>query len=223
MIGRRFGKLTVVARDTDYRSPSGGIHKRYICKCDCGNYITVMSDNLKRTQSCGCVKKLSTAKVGKANLKHGGTSGSRERLYNIWSGMKSRCYNEKDTEHYKRYGARGVSICDEWRNSYEAFRDWALSNGYHDDLSIDRIDVNGNYEPSNCRWATNKEQQNNLRTNRVVTINGENYTVAQLANKYSAPYRKLLYQLNKGCNAEELVKYAKRFVWGRVNDRRTFT
>lgn len=92
--------------------------------------------------------------------------------------MKQRCcgYNAKS---YKHYGGRGITVCEEWRNSFEAFYEWAMANGYSDSLTLDRIDVNGNYEPSNCRWATMKEQNNNKRNNRNITYKGETHTLAQ--------------------------------------------
>lgn len=100
------------------------------------------------------------------------------RLYTIWCRMKQRCFDTK-IECYKNYGGRGITICDEWKNNYSAFKEWAINNGYKDDLTIDRIDVNGNYEPNNCKWATRKEQANNTRTNRNITYNNETHTLAE--------------------------------------------
>ena len=105
-----------------------------------------------------------------------GTIGSR--LYMIWNTMKQRCYVKSSTS-YKRYGAKGITVCDEWRNSFYAFRDWALANGYSDELTIDRIDSRGNYEPTNCRWATYKEQANNTSKNIKFTYNGETHTIPE--------------------------------------------
>lgn len=101
----------------------------------------------------------------------------KSRLYTIWKNMKARCSNNASQNSY--YGARGITVCEEWRNSYQAFYNWAMANGYTDELTIDRIDVNGNYEPSNCRWATLKEQANNKRNNRLLTYNGKSLTVSQ--------------------------------------------
>lgn len=102
----------------------------------------------------------------------------KTKLYRVWSTMKERCYNPNHIK-YKNYGARGITICDEWKNSFKAFRDWAYANGYEEGLSIDRIDNNKNYEPSNCRWATMTQQANNKSTNRLIEIDGETHTMTE--------------------------------------------
>lgn len=113
------------------------------------------------------------------NYKHGhGTT--KNRLYRIWANMKSRCYNPK-ASRFEHYGGKGVIVCEEWRNSFQAFHDWAMSHGYADNLSIDRIDVNGNYEPGNCRWEQPKGQSNSLSVNRKITFNGITKTLAEWA------------------------------------------
>lgn len=141
-----------------------------------------------------------------------GTPTRKLRLYKIWTGMKRRCYDERRLE-YKNYGGRGIEICQEWKNSFEAFRDWATENGYTDELTIDRIDVNGNYEPSNCRWVTLKEQANNMRTNTMVTYKGETKTLAQWAESFGINYHTLVTRLYKeNLPFEEAVKKGNRLL-----------
>lgn len=156
LTGLRYGRLTVIARAAGNKRG----HALWMCKCDCGNECVVQSQNLRRgiTKSCGCYASDMRAI---ANTIHGGYG---TRLYRIWKGVLSRCRNESSTD-YKWYGAKGVTVCEEW-SEYVNFRDWAISNGYKDDLTIDRIDPFGNYEPSNCRWATIKEQNFNKRNSR---------------------------------------------------------
>lgn len=158
LTGQRFGRLTVISRDEDYVAPSGKI-PRWKCKCDCGRTITVLGSNLKSgsTKSCGCFHLESAQKT--KNVKHG---KCESRLYNIWVCMKQRCYNSKYPK-YDYYGGRGITVCDEWKSSFEKFQDWALSHGYAEELTLDRIKNDGNYEPGNCRWATRSVQNSNRR------------------------------------------------------------
>ena len=155
--GQRFGRLTVLKLS----HISSDREAMWNCVCDCGNSFTTSGRRLRRgwTKSCGCLAK---EKVIERSISHGkyGT-----RLYNIWQGMKDRC-NNTNNQAYKHYGGRGIKVCDEWKDNFQAFYEWAMANGYIDNLSIDRIDVDGNYEPSNCRWATAKEQANNTRRNK---------------------------------------------------------
>lgn len=154
--GQRFGRLTVLSRgENDH---SGLI--RWKCLCTCGAEVLVRSQDLRRGRqvSCGCWKDEQTTK---RNQKH---EKSGTRLHRIWKNMKSRCYNSKVAD-YKNYGARGVTICEAWKENFSAFYTWALSHGYTEHLTIDRINVNGGYEPCNCRWVTRAEQNRNKRKN----------------------------------------------------------
>ena len=158
--GQRFGRLTVIGR-----APRKGNTEQacWECLCDCGNTITTLGYCLRSggTTSCGCYHKEVSGKVFR-------THGLRNtKLYNVWCSMKERCHTPSNTS-YKNYGARGIKVCDEWLK-FEPFYEWAISNGYSEGLSIDRIDVNGNYCPENCRWSTKEVQANNTRANHYVT------------------------------------------------------
>ena len=120
-----------------------------------------------------------------------------KRLYNIWCLMKGRCYN-MNHHRYGRYGARGIEVCDEWKNDFKSFEKWAMANGYRDDLTIDRIDNDGPYSPNNCRWATRKEQSNNSSNNHLISVNGEIYTASQLAEAYGIPRQTFYRRLQRG-------------------------
>ena len=130
-------------------------------------------------------------------LKHG---MSYSKIYSTWQRIKNRCYRE-NFPHYKSYGGRGIKVCDEWldkENGFINFKNWAFNNGYKDGLSIDRINVNGNYEPSNCRWITMKEQASNKRTNIFYTINGKTMTQTQWCEYYNIPRTNIRRRISSG-------------------------
>lgn len=168
LTGRKFERLTVIKRVDDAVIPSSGkkVH-RYLCKCDCGAEKIIRKCHLTHgsIRSCGCLQRET---LGNLRRKHG--FSHKERLYSVWLDMKERCRN-KNNNHYMSYGGRGIKVCEEWNNDYLSFRNWCLSNGYKEDikasgrnnLTIDRIDVDGNYEPDNCRFITNKENCLNKR------------------------------------------------------------
>lgn len=159
IIGKRFNHIVVIGREKDYIQPSGRVREMYKCKCNCGKEFIVRKDALKNIESCGCKRNKDNAI---RQTKH---SLSTSRLYHIYQSMINRCYNSKLSE-FNRYGGRGIYVCDEWKNDRTKFFEWAYRVGYKDDnyqLSLERIDVNGNYEPENCEWVTIKEQYFNRR------------------------------------------------------------
>lgn len=187
---QKFGRLLVLERVEDAINPNGSRAVRYRCLCDCGKEKIVRKCHLVSgaTVSCGCFH---NEMLGNSRRKHG--FSHKERLYSVWLNMKDRCYNPNNN-HYSSYGARGIVVCPEWLNSYLCFRDWCLQNGYieeirdsgRNNITIDRIDVNGNYEPSNCRFVSNKENCLNKRDtmsyeerNKTCPICGRAFTVSK--------------------------------------------
>ena len=201
MKGQLFGRLTVLERAG---TGSGG-YALWRCICDCGKETVVIGQHLRsgHTKSCGCnVKDISTV----ASVTHG-MSGTR--LYAIWCNMRGRCYR-KSREDYPEYGGRGIEVCEEWRASFATFKEWAISSGYRENLTLDRKDPNGNYDPTNCRWATLKQQANNTRTNRLITYNGETHTLSQWADLKGISYDTLRNRLNRGWTVERALSTSPR-------------
>lgn len=188
LTGQRFGRLTVVARD--YTDRNRNIYWK--CQCDCGNECFVRGDHLKRgqTRSCGCFN----AEVSSKRHKAHGLTGSR--LFNIWVSMRQRCNNPRD-QAYNRYGGRGITVCDEWKDNFQVFYSWAISNGYAPGLSIDRIDNDKGYCPENCRWATSREQARNRRGGHLITFQGETLTMVEWAEKMKIPLHVLSFRITR--------------------------
>lgn len=197
MLGRKFGMLTVIAH---YGKDNRG-EMMWICKCDCGNITHPITGSVLRkgkSTSCGCYAKKLTSERSSTHRK------SQTRLYSIWQGMKGRCFRNTSPA-YKYYGGRGISVCGEWKNDFQAFYDWAIINGYADNLTIDRIDVNGNYEPSNCRWVTQKEQAQNKRRAIMIEINGISKSLLTLSEETGIPYKTLYNRHSKGLKGSKLL------------------
>lgn len=161
--GKIFGHLTAIKK-IGYRKKQN----TWLFKCDCGQFVEINKQSVVRglTKSCGCLWRKA---IKEANSVH---NGSKTRLYQCWRDMKVRCYL-KTSKNYKNYGGRGITVCDEWLNDFSVFSDWAKNNGYNNELTLDRIDVNGNYCPENCRWATFYQQSRNKRKNHFITFEGE--------------------------------------------------
>lgn len=196
LTGMRFGGLTAVNPAPDRFLPSGRHLTMWKCVCECGNIHIARSADLKSgaITSCGCYKAENTARV---HTTHGATKNRKtENLYSVWAGIKCRCYCEKE-KAYKYYGAKGVTMCEEWKDDFSAFRTWAKENGYKSGLSIDRIDVAGNYCPENCRWADDIVQANNKTTNHFLEWRGATHTIAEWARILGIPYNKLYWKLQK--------------------------
>lgn len=200
LTGERFGKLIVI-RFEGYKVFNDG-HKRskWFCKCDCGKEITVMGGALTsgNTKSCGCSRHIFD------NTKKKSHGMRNSRLYRVWINMRVRCNNPK-CKRYPNYGGRGIKVCEEWDKNSMAFIDWALKNGYNENLTIDRIDVDGDYEPNNCRWIDMQEQQNNRTNNRVIEFNGEKHTVKQWSRITGIHNDTLLYRLKRGWSIERTL------------------
>lgn len=199
LTGDRYGTLTVIKQ-----SENKGKKKMWLCRCDCGNEVIVSGGNLRNghTQHClECGYKL----MGTSRTTHG---KSKHPLFGVWADIIARCEDEKE-KAYKDYGGRGISICEEWRKDFQKFYDWSMENGYKKGLQIDRINNDGNYEPSNCRWVTRIVNANNKRSNKFIEHNGERKTIAEWARYYNVNYKNLWGNLSRGDSLEEAVRRIK--------------
>jgi hypothetical protein len=200
-INSRFGRLIILEE-----SASVNKVRTFKCKCDCGNECSRSIKALKKEgiSSCGCYQKEfnNSPRLNQRGENHQEVGG---RLYEIWLGMKKRCYNDK-SRAFKWYGAKGIIICDEWKNRFLNFKSWAIENGYAENLTIDRIESTKNYEPSNCRWILQEEQNRNKSNNRKVIFEGKEICVSELARKVNKPYTTIISKLNKGYDLNEAIK-----------------
>lgn len=207
LAGKRFGRLTVLS----YQGNDKNRAALWLCRCDCGNEIVKTSSYLTHSKvaSCGCLAKEKCQRMGKSNLKY---PNAIPRLLSIWTGMKYRCNNEKSTD-WKNYGGRGIKICEDWMNSFDSFQYWAIFNGYKEGLTIERKDVNGDYCPENCCWIANKEQIWNRTTTIRVDIDGKQYVLKDLCDKYNLVYNRVVQRIKKGWDIK-IALFAPRFYRG---------
>lgn len=185
--GEKYYHWTVIGN-----APKRNGREMVLCRCDCGSIREVRYDGIKcgSTKSCGCSR--------------GTHRMTNSRLYNIWHKMKERCYNENHV-HYNNYGGRGITVCEEWKTNFQSFYEWAIKNGYSENLTLDRINTDKNYCPENCRWATALEQQNNTRNNRIISANGRSQSVARWVEEVKVPYSTIYSRLCNGWSEQDAV------------------
>lgn len=216
---KRFGRLTAIKIDhIYYKTPRKlGSVVYWKCKCDCGKECVVRTVHLTKgyTKSCGCLQKERTSET---NTRH---SLSNTRIYYVWGRIIGRCTNEKSND-YKYYGGRGIKICNEWKNNFQSFYDWARNNGYKEGLTIDRIDVNGDYEPSNCRWVSRKIQSLNKRDNHFITYKGKTQTLTEWGQELNIKPSIISERINKlsWTIEDSLLKPIRKIKKGNKNERR---
>lgn len=211
LTGKKYSRLTVVGLVPNHKA-------LWLCKCDCGNEITVNTSLLEsgHNKSCGCLNNEKRKLLPQYTTTHGKTN---TRLYSVWRGIKDRC-NNPNVEHYDRYGGRGIGVCDEWDNSFESFYEWAIGAGYNENLSgkeqsIDRIDVNKNYSPDNCRWIAQKYQARNVEKTAYITENGKEIPVVEFCENHKISDTKYVRRkVIKGQTASEIL-----FDWNMIHNR----
>lgn len=199
LTGQKHGRLTVI-RKADYGKT------QWVCRCNCGKELTIPASKFFILKSCGCYEKENLNVIKYSALTHGMTN---TRLYGIWCGIKGRCYNP-NVPHYDRYGGRGIKMCDEWKNDFQSFADWAIANGFNlnstgKEQSIDRINPSGNYEPSNCRWVTQLEQARNRSDSVFVSYNGERLPLAVYVQTTGVEKTYAFRGFKNGMSGEEIL------------------
>lgn len=193
LIGKKYGVLTVLDYYENYKCSNGREYKRVLCACDvCGSahikFVNCLHDK------CTCPDKPRRKTHGKSNTP----------LYNVWYAINQRCYYSKNIS-YNNYGGRGIKMCDEWKDDFQAFYNWSISNGYKKGLQIDRIDVNGNYEPNNCRWVSNYVNANNKRNNINFTYNNKTMTLKEWCLYFEISYKTCMTRYYRGHSIEECL------------------
>lgn len=209
LTGQRFNRLVVLEYAGQIRfSGSGKTKRKWLCKCDCGATTIVTGNSLVTgsTKSCGCLASEMQSENGKKRRKHGMTNS---RLYGIWRGMKRRC-NDPKVKAYPNYGGRGIKICAEWEADFETFKNWAYANGYEENLTIERKDVNKGYCPENCKWATKLEQARNKRNSvRTYDVFGNERSIRDVVDGKKVSYSAIEDRLRKGWDIEAAIKIPK--------------
>lgn len=200
LTGQRFGRLVVIKRARNGNTTGA----KWECQCDCGKQTISDGYDLRQGKaiSCGCSR---GTLFPEPHFKHG---CSNTKLYREWAGMKSRCYG-KSSSSFKCHGGRGISVCEEWLSGFAPFKDWALKNGFCKDLTLDRINNDGNYEPSNCRWITNKEQSRNKQDTIFVLLNGVRIPFVDAVEQLGLTYHKAWYKMRKGERISDKIRYIK--------------
>ena len=196
IIGNKFEKLTV----KEFSHTDKNKKRCFVCECSCGKQIIVPLNSLRtgNTRSCGCLKNEMWIEK---RTKHGfcGT-----RIYQTWANMIQRTTNDNNTE-FKNYGGRGITVCQEWKDSFDVFYNWAVNNGYRDDLTIDRIDNNKGYYHENCRWITQKEQARNKRSNHIISFNGKKMCIAEWSDLIGVSCGTLHNRIRRGWSIEKTL------------------
>ena len=200
IIGKQYGYWTVLKKDDSYHSPK---HTKWICQCECGTVKSLFRSSLLngRSRSCGCHANDNRKGINKT---HG---LSKTRIYHEWLSMRNRC--SPDNKVATQYYERGIRVCNEWENDFMSFYNWSINNGYDDSLTIDRIDNNGNYEPSNCRWVNRKEQAKNRRSTYFITYNGKTQCLKDWADEFNINRITLTYRLKRGWDISEALTTPK--------------
>lgn len=201
LLGKRFGYL-IVKRYSHTNKHRNAIWE---CLCDCGKTTFLRSAVLRNghTRSCGCLRR---DLVSRRNKKHGLCS---ERIYRIWQDMKKRCY-DKNWRQYKDWGGRGIKVCGEWRDDFISFYNWAIANGYKDNLTIERIDNDGNYEPDNCTFIEFKKQSKNRRNVHLLTFRNKTMCLSEWAKRLKVPYERIRRRYAQGWSARDIILKPKQ-------------